>query len=264
MKELNEYTDELHRRVELKVQTQRQHRRQLLLTCIPLVVCVLAGALFLPPVLSRDKGEKGTEAAQGQETEVVCENRADEEPPKEQNGPADGTRTEENDERLPEGDDVEGLNEKSGLPEDFSFRFVWGCYGISSYDSRTGQLVKTTDATHPEDYVTTLELTEAQRAEVWKLLSDLHLERYPENYDPYNDPDSDRRVASEPNRNLILTLRANGQETTVTCIGICLGGTVQGYNGQARVFLETCDRLTELLTETPEWEALPEYEFFYE
>ena len=35
-------------------------------------------------------------------------------------------------------------------PEDFSFSLIWGAYGTSSYDSRTGKLVKTTDATHPE------------------------------------------------------------------------------------------------------------------
>ncbi len=34
------------------------------------------------------------------------------------------------------------------VPADFSFSLTWGCYGISSYDSRTGKLVKTTDATH--------------------------------------------------------------------------------------------------------------------
>ena len=30
------------------------------------------------------------------------------------------------------------------LPEDYSFSLTWGVYGVSSYDSSTGKLVKTT------------------------------------------------------------------------------------------------------------------------
>lgn len=45
------------------------------------------------------------------------------------------------------------------VPEDFSFALTWNCYGVSSYDSQTGKLVKTTDATNPDDYVTYYQLT---------------------------------------------------------------------------------------------------------
>ena len=48
-------------------------------------------------------------------------------------------------------------------PEDFSFSLIWGVYGTSSYNSRTGKLVKTTDATHPEDYVTYMHLSDEAR-----------------------------------------------------------------------------------------------------
>ena len=35
-------------------------------------------------------------------------------------------------------------NDQSGieLPEDFSFSIVWGTYGVSSYDSKSGKLFK--------------------------------------------------------------------------------------------------------------------------
>lgn len=253
MKELSEYTDELHRRVELRVQTRRQRRLRTLAVCVPLVLCIVVGTLVVPPVLTRLRGETGPDPAAEEpdgKTGAVAAGLLDGESSKQE--PEDG---------LSEQDGVEGPGE---APEDFSFRFVWGCCGISSYDSRTGELVKTTDATHPEDYVTALTLTEAQRAEVWRLLSALELETYPASYDPYNDPASVQKVSSEPNRDLILTLRADGRETTVSCLGICLGGVAGGCDERARTFLETCDKLTLLLTGTPEWEALPDYEFLYE
>ena len=96
------------------------------------------------------------------------------------------------------------------------------------------------------------------------LLSALELENYPAEYDPYNPPDAAQRVSSEPSRDLILTLRAEGRETTVSCRGICLGDVSGGYDERANAFLAVCDRLTDLLTQTPEWQALPDYEFLYE
>lgn len=261
MRELNEYTEELHRRVELKVRTQRQHRIRTLAICVPLVLCLTAGALVLLPRLSRQQTDH--QAPPDAENSAIGADgaaQADGAAPVEWEEKGDGVQQDPEDgvsDQALSGDAAEA-------PADFSFRFVWNCYGISSYDSATGALVKTTDATHPEDYETTLLLTPAQRSEAWSLLSGLDLGRYPGEYDPYNDPASDQRVASEPNRDLILTLRADGKEITVSCRGICLGGTVQGYDERARAFLRTCDALTELLTGSPEWAALPDYEFFYE
>ena len=45
----------------------------------------------------------------------------------------------------PENDGIE-------MPEDFSFSIVWDCYGISSYDSATGKLVKTNDTKNLAKY----------------------------------------------------------------------------------------------------------------
>ena len=42
---------------------------------------------------------------------------------------------------------------------DYSFSLTWNTFGISSYDSKTGKLVKTKDAPNPEDYITTHFLT---------------------------------------------------------------------------------------------------------
>ena len=274
MKELNEFTEELHRRVELKTQTRRQHRRQALAACVPLVLVLIVGAaLAWPRLAERFRGERtqdgrdgvisaGVDAA-GQAPDEIPELAAEQkEALPEPDGDAAGT--------LPHGtweqtDDPESeWNAEGIIPSDFCFRFAWGCYGISSYDSESGKLVKTTDATHPEDYVTTHALTQEEQADTWRLLSALRLEDYPAVYDPYNAPNTAQRVTSEPSRDLILSVWANVTGYSVSCREICLGGTIRGYDEQARAFLAACDKLERLLTGTPEWKALPDYEFYYE
>lgn len=272
MKELNEYTEELRRRVELKVQTRRQHRRQALAVCVPLALVLIIGAALVWPRLAERSGSERTR----DERDGVISAGVD------AAGEAPGGIPElatEQKEALPDADEAGTLphgawdqigdpegewNDEGIVPSDFSFRFVWGCYGISSYDSDSGKLVKTTDATRPEDYVTTHALTQEERAETWSLLSALRLEEYPVVYDPYNAPDAAQRVASEPSRDLILSVWANGAGHSVSCREICLGGTARGYDEQARAFLAVCDKLERLLTGTPEWQALPDYEFYYE
>ena len=144
-----------------------------------------------------------------------------------------------------------------------SFALTWNVYGISSYDSQTGRLVKTTDATRPEDYVTEWFFSPAELSEILKEIAALDPESYPDAYDPYNAPDAEQRVVSAPDRTLILTYRTGGREKTVTCRNICLSGSA-GYDAKATAFLALCDRLTEKITATSAWQALPDYEFLYD
>ena len=95
------------------------------------------------------------------------------------------------------------------MPEDFSFSLTWGTYGTSSYDSRTGKLVKTTDATHPEDYVNYLHLSDETLEYFYGLLRDLDIDDFPEEYDP------DPFTMSTPSSALIITVRAEGKTKTV-------------------------------------------------
>ena len=149
-----------------------------------------------------------------------------------------------------------GCEKKSaGAPEDFEFSLTWGVYGISSYDSQTGRLVKTTDATHPEDYVTTHHLTQEERETLWQVIRDLDVESYPDVYDPCS-------FQSTPSATLILTVRSGGREKTVRCEDIALMWEGKDKKGQA--FLTACRTISELLTATEEWHALPDYEFLYE
>ena len=141
-------------------------------------------------------------------------------------------------------------------PEVFSFALTWNCYGVSSYDSATGKLVKTTDATHPEDYVTTHYINEKEAGQVWQLIQKLGIEGYPDEYDP------NPGVFSTPDMTLILTVRTADGEKTVKAEGIAMSYESKDEKGQK--FLDTCRAIEEILTDTEEWKALPDYEFLYE
>ena len=144
-----------------------------------------------------------------------------------------------------------------GRLDSFSFSLTWGCYGISSYDSETGKLVKTTDATNPEEYITTYQLTDAQKQQIYDLVKGLNVTAYPDMYNPHNDG-----LASEPPMTLVLTVHTDMVQKTITAEDIAL--TFESQNSQGQKFLSVCKAIRDILMETEAWKALPEYEYFYD
>ncbi len=140
---------------------------------------------------------------------------------------------------------------------EFSFSLTWGCYGISSYDSSTGELIKTTDTTHPEDYVTTCRLSEEEMLRIFDIVSRLNVESYPDIYNPHRDG-----FASIPPMTLILTVHTNTVQKTITAKDIAYSFSSQKVKGQA--FLSACKKIRDILTATDEWQALPDYEYYYD
>ena len=143
------------------------------------------------------------------------------------------------------------------MPEDFEISLTWGCYGISSYDSKKGMLVKTTDATHPTDYVACYELSVEEKQQIYEIIRTLNPEDYPDVYDP-----QEGECMSEPSMTLVLTVKSNGTEKAISAKDIAYDFTAKNKKGQA--FLTACDKIKTLLIETEEWKALPDYEFKYE
>ena len=146
--------------------------------------------------------------------------------------------------------------EETQIPEDFSFALTWGVYGISSYDSKTGKLVKTKDATDPEDYVTQLELSEETLEEIYEMIRKLKPDSYPDEYDP--DPNR----SSDPSADLILTVRTGDDVKTITAKEVSLTYETRSIKGKR--YIKTCRAISDILTSTEEWKALPDYEFFYD
>lgn len=149
-----------------------------------------------------------------------------------------------------------GVSSPSANYPNYSFSLTWNTYGISSYDSKTGMLIKTKDATNPKDYTTNLKLTEQQYAAIWKLIKSLDIESYPDNYNPH------KGAASTPYMTLILSVKADGIDKTITVKETVLSYETNNTKGQK--FLDTCKGIRDIITATDEWKALPEYEFLYD
>lgn len=233
MREINECTAEVFRRSENRIKERKRNRNRILAMCIPLcLIITIFSVTMLPGMLPvgmdsapedgnhfGDSGDPGNNMQDG-------------------NGDMDGA-----------------VN--TDVPENLSFSLTWNTYGISSYDSATGKLVKTSDATNPEDYITTLELDGQQMFAIWELLWELDIETYPDEYDPHGGG-----LSSDPSMTLILTLRDGDKVKTVRAEDIAL--TYESNDPKGQKFLDTCKGIRDILTATEEWKALPEYEFFYD
>ena len=237
MRELNECKAEVFRRSDNRIKERRRNRNRILAMCIPLcLVLTIFSVMMLPGMLpaGMDKAPEADDLLGN----ATSGDRGDPGNNKEDgNGDMDGA-----------------VN--TDVPDNLSFSLTWNTYGISSYDSATGKLVKTTDATNPEDYVTTLQLDGTQLFEIWELLWELDIETYPDEYNPHGG------LASSPSMTLILTLREGDKVKTVRAEDIALSYESDDPKGQK--FLDTCKAIRDILTATEEWKALPEYEFFYD
>ena len=140
---------------------------------------------------------------------------------------------------------------------DFFLR--WGVFGISSYDSKTGVLIKTTDVIEhsPDDYKTALTLSNTQRLRIDELLNELDIESYPDEYDPYLADDG-TTIETSPSTTIVLTVGGK----TVACRGVSLGGPAGTEKGKN--FLDTIDEITSIITSSNEWRSLPGYEVLYD
>ena len=226
MKGLNEYKAEIFRRSESRIKERRRNRNRVLALCIPLcLILVLIPAAVLP-AFTADSSPDVSDGAP-----LIDSVSMD-----------DGV--------------YNGDTAALGSFESFSFSLVWNCYGVSSYDSETGRLIKTTDATNPEDYITHCELTEEQMRRIYGLIKSLDVGSYPDIYNPHADG-----FASSPTMTLILSIKTDTLQKTISAVDIAMSYDSQNARGQR--FLDVCKTIEDILTATDEWKALPDYEFYY-
>ncbi|MBR4880542.1 MAG: hypothetical protein IKU19_01325, partial [Clostridia bacterium] len=140
--------------------------------------------------------------------------------------------------------------------EYFDFFIRWTTYGISSYDSRTGLLIKTDDATRPEEYITCCYLPEEQMMNIRNIIEELDIESYPDEYNPHQD------LASNPYMTLELTVCTESCTKTVSVPETALSYETDDPKGQE--FLNAFGAIVDIITHTDEWIKLPDYEFYYD
>lgn len=145
--------------------------------------------------------------------------------------------------------------EPAEVPADFRFSLEWGVNGESAYDSETGKLVKQKIASRPEDYTTTLWLSDGQKAEIFCLIRDMDPDKYPDEYKPL-------KGRSSPSSDIVLTVSYDGKTKTITCADVPSGNAPDGIKGKK--FMAVHDRIVGIIKSSAEWQALPDYEFFYD
>ena len=219
MRDLNECKAEIFRRGEKRIRERRAKITKTIAMCVPVFLLI---AVLSVNVMRDKKGVNNLSFSQS-------------------------------DKDAPDKDD--GIN--GMLSDSFSFSLTWGCYGVSSYDSETGILVKTTDATNPEDYVTIYYLTKEEQQQIYDMIINLDVTSYPDEYNPHNDG-----VMSSPSMTLVLSVKTGDFDKTIMAEDIALSYETDNIKGQK--FLYTCKMIQDILMETKEWEALPEYEFLYD
>ena len=151
--------------------------------------------------------------------------------------------------------DLLPYSEPLPVPDDFSFALTWGVYGISSYDSETGKMVKTSDTTNPEDYTTYCQLSDEDMEYIYNLIVALDVNSYPEEYDP-------QAGFSQPWRTLILTVRVDDEEHTIKAEYVSDMMFSEDEKGQ--LFLDTCEAISNRLELTRAWMRLPNYPTRYQ
>ncbi len=142
-----------------------------------------------------------------------------------------------------------------GSLESFSFSLTWDNFGISSYDSATGTLIKTWRTTRPDDYITTYQLTEEEKLKIYDLIASLDILSYPDDYS------NDEAYTYAPFFTIILSVKTDTVEKTITAEN--LPPRYASMNKQKNRFLVVCKEISDILTATEEWEALPPSEFYH-
>ena len=138
---------------------------------------------------------------------------------------------------------------------EFDFSLTWGTFGISSYDSKTGRLVKTDDVKNVEDFTTTYFLTPQEKLTVYKTVRDMEITSYPDEYNPTEG------IGSNPYQTLILSAKINDISKTITANQVALG---KATSEKGQRFMDACNTISDILENTEEWKALPDYPWLYD
>lgn len=246
MRDLDECKAEILRRSREKI-ARRKRRRCLLMGILPLCLTAAVGTAVLLRA-AQAEGNKAETLPDSKPAGVTGEIAPQPDMNRTETPPDRGT-PEMTEEIAPFPDDNRA--ETAEPPEDFAFSLTFGVGGESRYDSATGQLVK--HAADAGGSSAVCRLAEAQRRTVYAAIAQLHIDSYPDRYDPQNGT-----LGSDPSMTLILSVTADGAVKTVRAEHIALTFTADNEKGQA--FLDVCRSIRDMLTETDAWKALPDKE----
>ena len=140
--------------------------------------------------------------------------------------------------------------------EDFYFVLTWGVELDSSYDSRTGTLVKTKYVIErqPEEYITTYQYPNIN--EIYEMAKSINIYSYVDDYYPYEGCS----MRTTPSMDYVFEIN---DKTITSKDCLCMSGIPDGVTKKGKQYLTLIFTITNTLINSDEWKAMPEFEVLY-
>ena len=140
--------------------------------------------------------------------------------------------------------------------EDFYFVLTWGVQKDSSYDSRTGTLIKAKYVIErqPEEYITTYQYPNIN--EIYEMAKSINVYSYADDYYPYEGSS----IRTTPSVDYVFEIN----DKTITSEDCpILSGIPDGVTKRGKQYLTLILTIKNTLTNSDEWKALPDPEVLY-
>ena len=140
--------------------------------------------------------------------------------------------------------------------EDFYFVLTWGVPKDSSYDSRSGTLIKTkyVRERQPEEYIATYQYPNIN--EIYEMAKSINVYSYEDNYYPYEGSS----MATNPSVDYVFEIN-NKTITSEDCP--MMSGIPDSVTKRGKQYLTLLFTIMNTLTNSEEWKAMPDPEILY-
>ncbi len=141
--------------------------------------------------------------------------------------------------------------------EDFYFALTWGVQLDSSYDSRTGTLIKTkyVRERQPEEYIATYQYPNIN--EIYEMAKSINVYSYADDYYPYEGI----LIMTSPSVDYVFEI--NGKTITSNDCPI-LNEIPDDVTERGKKYLALLLTIQNTLINSDEWKAMPDFEILYE
>ena len=141
--------------------------------------------------------------------------------------------------------------------EDFYFVLTWGVQKDSSYDSRTGTLIKTkyVRERQPEEYIATYQYPNIN--EIYEMAKSINVYSYADDYYPYEGCS----IRSDPSMDYVFEIN----DKTITSKDCpILSEIPDGVTKKGKQYLTLILTIKNTLVNSEEWKAMPDFEVLYD
>ena len=141
--------------------------------------------------------------------------------------------------------------------EDFYFVLTWGVGLDSSYDSRTGTLIKTKYVIErqPEEYIAIYQYPNIN--EIYEMAKSINVYSYADDYDPYEGC----VILSEPSVDYVFEIN----DKTITSNDCPITSEIpDSVTKKGKQYLTLIFAIKNTLVNSDEWKAMPDFEVLYD